>query len=552
MSVQKLCERLATPVDETITMPDSRPNVLMLMSDEHSFRCLGHRDASQGGEPVRTPRLDSLARNSTNFERTYAPVALCTPSRICMLTGREKQNCDAWGNRVVFPSGLETLPGVLSSAGYETSLVGKMHFGGDRQFAGFDHRPYGDLTGIHGHQGDPPASPHRGNLLRPDVTRGQSTRKRTADAGVTGIPESLLQESSVVRESVSWLREHDAASNDPWFLCASFSRPHFPLTAPERHFKRYWNVEEDTPTDLLTEPPVGREGDSADHPMTEGMVSGFRTDEIDHEETMRARAAYFACVDYLDELLDDFLAMLERHQLLDDTIVLYCSDHGELAGEHGVWWKHSWHEAATRVPLFVQTPAHREKTDSASTVETPVSLIDVFPTLCGLAGVDPPADIDGVDLSEAVETGAEPDRRPVVSDNFMPRWGDGTEFRMVRDGDYKYVGFRDAQELLFDLSDDPLETTNLALDATDDDRDALDRLRQFVSETVDFDQLEEDMKSVKDSFPRIPDERRLSIPKGTGNAYHLPDGRIIDADATLYQPHVLTDYPENAFEDYPE
>jgi len=266
---------------------------------------------------------------------------------------------------------------------------------------------------------------------------------------------------------------------------------------------------------------------------------------------MRARAGYFACVEYLDELLDDMLRMLEAEGLLENTIVVYCSDHGELAGEHGLWWKHSWHEAATRVPFFIETPGHRAGESAPTDVDTPVSLIDVFPTLAGLAGVDTPEDVDGVDLSGAVETGGEPDRRPVVSDNLVGRWGDGTEFRMVRAGDYKYVHFRDAPPLLFDLAEDPVETENLAGEATGADREALEELRAFAEDTVDFDAVESEMNAYKQGFPRIPEERQLSIPKGTGNAYHLPDGRIIDADAVLYHPHVLTDRPETAFDDYP-
>jgi len=121
-----------------------------------------------------------------------------------------------------------------------------------------------------------------------------------------------------------------------------------------------------------------------------------------------------------------------------------------------------------------------------ATVETPTSLADLFPTLCGLADVEAPDDLNGDDLSGALETGAEPDRGPVFCDNLDPRWGEGTEFRLVRDGDYKYVGFRNAPELLFDLSEDPLEQENLAPDATGIERQVLEGLRDVVTETIDF------------------------------------------------------------------
>jgi choline-sulfatase len=517
-------------------MPSDQPNVLFLMSDEHSFRCLTHCDESRG-EPVDTPTFDRLASQGTNFDQTYCQMPLCTPSRLCMLTGREVRDCNAWRNSNVMPPDRTTLPAAFSEAGYDTSLVGKMHLGGSRQFVGFDDRPYGDLTGDTGHQWEP--------LER---AGGRSTGDRTADAGVTEIPESQLQEYVTTRESLAWVREQEAASDDPWFLCASFSRPHFPLTAPRRYLRRYWDLNRDEPTDRLTDPKVEYEGDSTDHPMTEGAIEGFETENVSSRERQHARAAYFACVDFLDDIVGEFLAALDRDGTLEDTIVVYASDHGELAGEHGLWWKHTWHEAATRVPWFVQTPAHRRGDRDAATVETPTSLADLFPTLCGLAGVDVPDDLDGADLSNAVETGVEPDREPVFCDNLNPRWGVGTEFRLVRDGDYKYVAFRDAPELLFDLSEDPLEQENLAPDATGTDRQALERLRGVVAETMDF----EAAASERERDSRLQSKYELSVEttSASGNCYLMPDGRVVDADEPLYDPTVVTAEPAMTYDDY--
>jgi choline-sulfatase len=509
-----------------------RPNVLFLLSDEHSFRFFGHRERERGGEPVETPAFDDLAASSAVFDRAYCAMPLCTPSRLTTLTGREVRGSGAWRNNSVLRD-QPTVASSFSAAGYETCLVGKMHLGGDRQFAGFDRRPYGDLTGGTGHQWDPPV---------PDQSKGRETRSRTADAGVTAIPESHLQEYNVTRETLAFVREQAAerGSDDPWFCCASLSRPHFPLTAPRRYVERY--------LDDVPEPFVGDGGDAADHPMTVGAKEGFRTGEIDAEERRRARACYFACVDFLDDIVGEFLATMEREGHLENTVVVYTTDHGELAGEHGLWWKHTWHEASARVPLFVQTPAHRRGERAAARLETPVSLLDLYPTLCGLAGVEAPDEVDGVDLAPSVREGTEPDRGPVVCDNLVPRWGEGTEFRAVVDGDYKYIGFRDAPELLFDLAADPDEQTNLA--AADPDGEAaaaLDRLRAFVSETMDFEAAERERE--RDAARAA--ERELDAPTGTGNAYHLPDGRVVDADVPLYRPRVLAERPDRTFDDYP-
>lgn len=514
-------------------MPSDQPNVLLLLSDEHSFRCFGHRDREDGGEPVSTPTFDALASSSTSFENAYCSMPLCAPSRLCLLTGREANRAGAWSNPSHLRPGLVTLPATLSDANYETALIGKMHLGGNRQFAGFDHRPYGDLTGGTGHQSDP---------LTPSRDGGKAMRSRTVDAGETQIPESLLQERNVLEESVAWLREHRHRRPDqPWFLCASFSRPHFPLTAPRRYLDRYW-------PEGVTEPVVGDEGDTTDHPMTVGAKTGFRTDEIEESEQLKARAAYFASVSYLDEVIGDFLSLLDSEGCLDNTIITYTSDHGELAGEHGLWWKHTWHEASTRVPWLIQLPNHRSSGRSNANLETPVSLTDLFPTICGLVNVPVPGEVDGVDLSADILDADEPDRGPVFTDNFTPRWGQGTEFRMVRDGRYKYIQFRNAPEILIDLRADPTEQVNLATDPADEERVVLDRLRRLVDESIDFERIEHDRRRDEEE---LESTYSLGAPSGTGNAYHLPDGRIVDADSPLYFPHVLMEDPATVLDDFP-
>lgn len=534
-------------------MTQDRPNVLLLMSDEHSFRGFSHRQPKDGGEPVHTPALDNLAENGANIDQTYCSTPLCTPSRISLLTGREPKECGAWTNKSVLRPGLPTIPQTLGEAGYETCLIGKMHLGGNRQFCGFNNRPYGDLTGNGGHETDPlpnleheilagaakmPIEDEKGNT-KPRV-HPDPMRSRTADAGVTEIPESLLQETNVIEETVGFLREQDHENPEqPWFLTASFSRPHFPMTVPKRYFKRYW-------PDGVTDPPAGRKGDTADHRMIEAMAEQFQTEKIGEEELLRARAAYFACIDYLDDRIGDLFAMLERDELLEDTIIIYTSDHGELAGEHGLWWKHSWHEASARVPWFIQLPDHRKGMLDGAKISTPASLLDLYPTICSLVNVDAPESLDGADLSDAIRTGTEPDRGPVFTDNLVPRWGRGTEFRMVRDGRYKYIRYRTGDEHLFDLETDPMEQNDISKDETVSN--VRDRLAQFVVENLDFDEAEQ--RRIRDQLE--DEEYVLPIPKGTGNAYMLPDGRLVDAGTTLFKPDVLADHPPEVFQDWPE
>lgn len=507
-----------------------RPNILFLHSDEHSYRFLSARPRAKGGEPCHTPTLDGLIAQGAHFETTYCQMPLCSPSRIAMLCGRHSHRCGAWGNGSILPPDAPTFAAHLGGHGYATCTVGKMHLGGSRQLAGFQHRPYGDFGGPCGHQPDP---------LAPSTT--DNMRSRTVDAGLSQVPEALLQEQMVARESTAWLRQQRHQNPDqPWLLYASFSRPHFPLTAPSRHFDRYY-------PEGVTPPRVRRSGDSAEHPMTLGAIKGFRTEEIDEAEMMKARAAYFACVDFLDEMLGDFLAVLERDGLLDNTIIIYTSDHGELCGEHGLFWKNTWHEASARVPLVISTPAHRNGELAASEVSAPASLADLYPTLCGLTDTPLADDLDGVDLSPAVQGDSCPaqENRPgAITESVSPRWGPGTEFRMIRNARYKYIAFRDCADLAFDLQEDPDEQVNLADKAEGSVAEDLAQLKDAVLAGFSFDEAEalrkRQVAELREQYPARVECR-------TPNQILRRDGKLVEADGALYKGEIISENPAGDF-----
>ncbi len=502
-----------------------KPNVLLLFSDEHSFRFLGamaNHDA-RASESVYTPNLDRLASSGTLFTDAYCQMPLCTPSRLCMLTGLEVRGAGAWKNNSVLRPELETLPITFGKAGYHTALVGKMHLGGRLQMAGFDDRPYGDLTGRGGHQWEP----------IDDLEFARTMRARTEFAGLTGLPETQIQDQITAGETLAWVREHEAKGGDtPWLVVAGLSRPHFPLTAPARWLDYYSRND-------VSEPKISAGGDAYNHPMSVGMREGFRAEEVDADECMSARHAYFASVSYLDEIIGDLLLRLEADGSLENTIIVYTTDHGEMAGEHGVWWKNGWYEACTRVPLIISTPQSRSR-GTASFCSTPVALIDIFPTLCSLSGMEIPKDLDGRDISGGTTTGLLDDV-PVFCDALTPRWGKGTEFRSIRYRNLKYVRFRDAPPLCFDLQADPGEQTNLLEQGIPQEyRHDIELLQKIATESIDFEKAEEEML-VRDG--NLHDEFRLSLENGSPedylNCYQLPDGRLIDADMHLYQPRVL-------------
>ncbi|MBV7336832.1 sulfatase-like hydrolase/transferase [Chloroflexi bacterium TSY] len=336
--------------------------------------------------------------------------------------------------------------------------------------------------------------------------------------------------------------EHAHANpNQPWFLCASFSRPHFPLTAPKRYLDMYW------PTGV-TEPKVPPAGDAYEHPMSVSMRKGFRVDRISHDEMMKARAGYFACISYLDEVIGDLLLRLESANLLENTIIVYTTDHGEMAGEHGTWWKNGWYEACTHIPMMISLPSQRSGDQPAQRVDTPVRLIDLFPTFCGLSDITAPDKLDGVDLSNVLTGVAQAPEQPVFCDNLIRRWGAGTEFRMVRYGSYKYVRFRDCDPLFFDLENDPGEQQNLGQTATGNAKTMLEQLKHVAEQSIDFDATEREREAWSERLMR---QFPSTFEKTFGNQYLMPSGKLVEADDTLYDPVILAEQPDKVYADWP-
>jgi choline-sulfatase len=283
--------------------------------------------------------------------------------------------------------------------------------------------------------------------------------------------------------------------------------------------------------------------------MSVGMRRGFQAEAISHDEMMRARAAYFACVSYLDEVIGDLFLRLERDSLLENTIIVYTTDHGEMAGEHGAWWKNGWYEGCTRVPLIVSLPEQRRGEHPRHICRTPVGLVDLFPTLCALAGVEPPEGLDGTDISATVRGESPTPERPIFCDALTPRWGKGTEFRMIRWKHYKYVRFREASPLFFNLKTDPGEQHNLVNTASDVDKEALEKLRTLAETSIDFDAAEQE-RLKRDG--NLRQQYAQNLPPSTGNLYLMPSGRLVNADDVLYNPTVISEFAADAFADWPK
>jgi choline-sulfatase len=496
----------------------TKPNILLIMTDQHDPAIAGFA----GNEIVDTRNLDALAARSVQFDSAVTPSPLCTPSRMCMLTGKEAHNCSAWSNHwVIFPEHT-TWPAHFAANGYRTCLVGKMHFGGKDQMQGFQDRPYGDLRHGTGHQPDPLSMfPGYG------AARG---------AGATELPESLLQDVVVTRETLSYVLEHEAGENpSPWFVCASYSRPHPPLTAPGRYISRYRN----------RVPPPEQGGEPSEEPYAKQRASGHL--DLTKEEIRQGREGYYACLDFVDDCIGDLLSGLEAAGALENTIVIYTSDHGEMLGNHGIWGKSVYFDRAVRVPLLISGPGIAE---SGGRLSHPVSLIDLFPTTCSLAGIPTPSGLDGKDLSDVL---ASPESAPSSREAVFSMYchygqliqsvktlsGDEPHraWRMARTVQWKCVEIEGGATLLFNLEEDPEENCNLSEEPEYADR--LAHLRGLIYENFSWAEVHDRMKEGR---KRLSEYRSGRFPT-TPNQYRFKDGREFDAEASLYDARWLPIQP---------
>lgn len=412
--------------------PD-RPNILLIMSDEHAPQTLG----CYGADFAITPNIDRLAAEGVLFENAYCNYALCVPSRNSFLSGRLPHRVRAYDNGSPLESAAPTWAHMLRREGYRCIMDGKMHMIGPDQLHGF-HEHWGE--GAHGISG------FRWGEEAPDRT-GYTNWSEVAIS-----PEKSFSCLDMERRdlAVSFLRDRERA--EPFCLCVGFGYPHYPHRVTDRAFNLY--------NDVAIPAPKSREHLHPRNVHWSDGVWGF--DRFTGEETRRARQAYMAMVTMMDEWVGDLLAALEETGALEETLIIYTSDHGEMWGEHGLWGKNLFYEESSRVPLIVRGP--RFGVARGERIETPVSLVDLYPTLrdgAGAADWDVP--LDGRSLWPACRQEERLDDRAVFCEYYASDTR-GPE-RMIRWKNWKLNYYHNQPGVeLYDLAADGAERHNLGDD----------------------------------------------------------------------------------------
>ena len=420
-----------------------QPNILFVMADQLA----PHFTGAYGHPLVRTPAMDALAERGTRFDAAYCPSPLCAPSRFSMLTGQPASAIGAWDNAAELPASVPTLAHYLRLAGYRTTLSGKMHFVGPDQLHGFDERLTTDI-----YPADFAWTP---NWDAPEERIGKwyHNMDSLSEAGQALATYQIDYDEEVGFAAVRHLY-HLARDPDrrPFFLAVSFIHPHDPYVArPE-----WWNLYDHDHIDLPDVPPL----ESLD-PHTVRIRRGIEADTIGYTEAecRNARHAYYANTSYFDSWLGALVRTLEETGQLDSTVVIVTSDHGDMLGDRGTWFKMSCYERSARVPLIMAGPGIADRT-----VPNACSLLDLLPTLVDIAtDGDPrpeaPVPPAGRSLWESATGGADPVDLATVE--YTGEMLSHPMF-MIRRGSLKYIHCDADPPLLYDVVADPLERTNLA------------------------------------------------------------------------------------------
>lgn len=447
-----------------------QPNILIVMVDQLTGTLF-----PDGPAPfLHAPNLRKLAEHSVRFANAYTASPLCAPARASFMSGQLPRRTRVYDNAAEFASDIPTYAHHLRRAGYQTILSGKMHFVGPDQMHGFEQRLTTDI-----YPADFGWTP---DYRKPGerIDWWYHNLGSVTGAGVAEITNQLEYDDDVAHEAVQKIYDLSRGADPrPWCLTVSFTHPHDPFVAR----RRYWDLYEGAPE---CEPPPGLDyADMDAHSQRLMDACDWRAMEVTADHIRRARQGYFANISYVDAKIGEIFDALDASR--QEAIVVFLSDHGEMLGRKGLWFKMNFFEGSARVPLMIMSPNLTQ-----TRIDTPVSTLDVLPTLCDLAGVMM-ADImpwtDGVSLVP-LALGAER-IQPVA----MEYAAEGTITPMValRQGAWKYIHCLADEDQLFDLAADPDEEVNLAGDPRA--AEVLAHFQTMVAERWDLPRYDEEVRA---------------------------------------------------------
>ena len=419
----------------------TRPNILILMVDQLTGTLFPDGPADW----LQTPNLKRLAEKSVRFARSYTGSPLCAPARAAFMSGQLPRRTRVYDNAAEFCSDVPTYAHHLRRAGYQTCLSGKMHFVGPDQMHGFEERLTTDI-----YPADFGWTP---DYRKPGerIDWWYHNLGSVTGAGVAEITNQLEYDDEVAHHAIQKLYDLSRGADPrPWCLTVSFTHPHDPFVAR----RKYWDLYTDC---AHLDPPEAIPYDEMD-PHSQRILDSCDWQGLDvtPDHIRRARQGYFANISYVDDKIGEILQVLEATR--QEAIVVFVSDHGEMLGRRGLWFKMNFFEGASRVPLMVAAPGLEP-----GRVDTPVSTIDVTPTICDLAGVSMDEVLPWTDGESLVPLARGFDRTSPVAIEYAAE-ASITPMICLIDGPWKYTHCLADPEQLFHLETDVEERENLAQD----------------------------------------------------------------------------------------
>ena len=426
-----------------------RPHILMMMADQLRGDCLG----ADGNPAISTPNMDRIGNEGIRFRSAYTCTPSCTPARSALLSGLGPWRNGMLGyGRVAERYPIEK-PRALREAGYYTLGIGKMHWCPQRNTHGFHHTILDE------------SSREESPDFRSDYRAWFASEAPHLQYDATGIgwndyrsgiyvhPERLHPTHWTGETAVRFIDGYDRP--EPLFLKVSFARPHSPYDPPERFWRQYEDAD-------IPEAHVGkwaeryRERSGNDHNIWHG--------DLGREQVRRSRQGYYGSVSFIDEQVGRILEALEKRGWLDETLIMFTADHGDMTGDHHMWRKTYAYEASARIPMVMRWPTGLLSAERGQVSPAPVELRDVLPTFLEVAGAPGAENLDGRSLLPLIR-GETDGWREYIDLEHDVCYNKTNHWNGLTDGRWKYIFHAyDGEEQLFDLEQDPGELEDLAGD----------------------------------------------------------------------------------------
>ena len=442
--------------------------MLFIFSDQHTRRALG----AMKHPLIKTPNLDRLAAGGTLFSSAYCNAPICVPSRASLATGKFPFEIGSWDNSSGYRGNPKSWAHRLRENGQTAASIGKLHYRRDADPTGFEPQ-------INAMQVKNDGVGNLFLLCRDPLPQAPRFKNLISDAG-PGESSYTRYDEAITERAVRWLHEDSQKQGNLWTLFVGLVCPHPPWLAPEEWYSKYSLEEIDLPVAYdLDERPM--------HPAIEDIrhFLGIKEETFGENDIKKVIAAYYASVSYLDDNIGKILSALEEAGLARSTRILYTTDHGESMGQKGLFGKTTMYEESVGVPMILSGP----DIPVGKRIDTPVQLVDVYPTILESAGVplsDEELSFPGTSLFDIID-GETPDR-PIFAE--MHSAGSRSATFMIRKGKYKYVHFVEGYpSQLFDLENDPHEIKDLGSDP--EYSDIVRELKERLYEILDPKQIDQ-------------------------------------------------------------